>query len=83
MGARGARPPSQPRATAIPARAAGAASCCPRGVGAPVVAARLRVGTRLGLDAVGRLLARRRSLPATPRQAHAARVGPGRLPVRA
>ena len=58
MGAKGARPRPQPHATAFPTRAAGAASCCSCGVGAPVVgAAGLRVAARLGLDAVGRLLA--------------------------
>ena len=58
MGATGARPRPQPRATALPARAAGAASCCLRRVGTPVVrAAGLRIAARLGLNAVGRLLA--------------------------
>ena len=75
-GGGGARPRPQPRAAASPTRAAGAASCCPRGVGAPVVgAARLRVAARLGLDAAGRLLARTGA--AYRRRARAARVGPG------
>ena len=61
MGARGARPRPQPRATALPVHAAGAACFYPRGVGAPVVgAARMRVAARRCWAAAGE---RRRSQP--------------------